>query len=447
MEERSKSELSEWLDNTQRESWQLELIFSGFVIFLLLAGLEPYHSLGERIDYISENSTHYFVLISFLYHLFRIALYILTVAVMFHVFLRGLWISTIGLRSVSGDIEWDEIKMHSLFKDFLKKKIPSFDSYIFHIEGYCSISFAFTFLILFSVLATGAYFFCLIILQLTSRAIMGIPIFTGSNDFAGDTIAMIIFALLGLVYLIDFISLGRIKRIKWLSRYYYPIYRFFGFVTFANLYRPIYYNLIDNKLGKKLVLMVFPISVLVVVVMSLKYVPDAYIPHSRTNSASNWYLHDSYEDVAKDEVTKERPSINSQVITNNHLKLFVPYLPVSHDPTIKYHCPNLEPGYFTGVKLRGGISMGRIINSKSKPEKLLECMKKLWTVSINDSIYTSVNFRFYEHPVRKQQGLLSIIPIHHLDYSEHIIKVDRIRYRNDSIEVFQGRPLWFYKDN
>ena len=444
LEQKSKSELSEWLDNTQRESWQLELIFSGFVIFLLLAGLEPYHALGEKINHLEETSTGYFIFFLFIYHIFRIALYILTIAIMIHVFLRGLWISTIGLRSVSGDIEWKEIKISSRFENYLKKKIPSFDSYIDKIEEFCSISFAFTFLMLFSVLAAGAFFICLLFIQILFQALLGVPLFTSTQGFQNEAIPMLTFVFLGLIYLIDFISLGWIKKINWLSPIYYPIYRFFGFITFANFYRPIYYNLIDNKLGRKLVMLIFPLSLLVVVLMSIRYVPNAYMPYVR--NGSTWYAYDRYEATAKDQTSMDRPSINSQVISDNHLKLFVPYLPSSHDETIKHLCPDLEPGYFTGVKLRGGFSAGKISNTKSSNEALLDCMKQLWIVELNDSIYTSVNFRFYEHPLRNQSGLLSIIPIHHLDHSEHYIKINKPRFLGDTITVFEGQPLWFYKE-
>ncbi|CAH1001421.1 hypothetical protein LEM8419_02324 [Neolewinella maritima] len=38
--------LKSWLDKLQQESWQLELLISGFVIFLLIGGLEPMFDLA-----------------------------------------------------------------------------------------------------------------------------------------------------------------------------------------------------------------------------------------------------------------------------------------------------------------------------------------------------------------------------------------------------------------
>ena len=148
---------------------------------------------------------------------------------------------------------------------------------------------------------------------------------------------------------------------------YYPIYRYFGFLTFASLYRPLYYNLIDHKLGRRLAIMILPIALAIVILMSLQYVTDAYMPSELSTHTEQAYLYDSYEDIALEDVTDDRPSIRSQVVKDNYLPLFVPYLPTSHDETIKSICPELEPGYDTGLKLRGGISAGRIVNKLADP--------------------------------------------------------------------------------
>jgi hypothetical protein len=45
-EARGKESLKTWLDGIQQDSWQLELLISGFVIFLLIGGLEPMSEWG-----------------------------------------------------------------------------------------------------------------------------------------------------------------------------------------------------------------------------------------------------------------------------------------------------------------------------------------------------------------------------------------------------------------
>ncbi len=442
-ENQNKQDLSAWLDKIQIESWQLELILSGFVIFLLLAGLEPYHALHDDIVDLGRQSIGLSIL-ELPYHIFRAAYYALIVATVFHVFLRGLWISTIGLRSVSGDIEWQKLKFSKTFDRFLQKKIPSFDGYVLQLDKLCSISFAYMFLLVFSILSVGSFLLVAIALQLTTRVAMGQDVFNDNTGIDLDDIVLILYFALGFIYLLDFITFGWFKRFKTWGKLYYPIYRFFGFVTFANVYRPLYYNLIDNKLGRKLAIGILPIGIATIIMMSLRYTGDAYM--SSSYSQDHWYLYGYYEDNASGEVDKGWCSIQSQVIGDNHIRLFAPYLPKSHDESLAHFCPDVEPGYITGFKTRGAFSAGQIDNPESDTEQLLDCMKELWRVTIDDSIYTEVNFRFYYHPLREQNGLLAMIPIHELDLSEHYIRVDRHRYLNDEMKWLDGQNLWFYKE-
>jgi len=442
-ENQNKQDLSAWLDKIQIESWQLELILSGFVIFLLLAGLEPYHALHDDIVDLGRQSIGLSIL-ELPYHIFRAAYYALIVATVFHVFLRGLWISTIGLRSVSGGIEWDTLKLTGKFDRFLQKKIPSFDGYVLQLDKLCSISFAYMFLLVFSILSVGSFLLVAIALQLTTRVAMGQDVFNDNTGIDLDDIVLILYFALGFIYLLDFITFGWFKRFKTWGKLYYPIYRFFGFVTFANVYRPLYYNLIDNKLGRKLAIGILPIGIATIIMMSLRYTGDAYM--SSSYSQDHWYLYGYYEDNASGEVDKGWCSIQSQVIGDNYIRLFAPYLPKSHDESLAHFCPDVEPGYITGFKTRGAFSAGQIDNPESDTEQLLDCMKELWRVTIDDSIYTEVNFRFYYHPLREQNGLLAMIPIHELDLSEHYIRVDRHRYLNDEMKWLDGQNLWFYKE-
>ncbi len=442
-EDPNKQDLSTWLDKIQLESWQLELILSGFVIFLLLAGLEPYHALHDDIVALGRQSMGLSI-IELPYHIFRAAYYVLIIAIVFHVFLRGLWISTIGLRSVSGDIEWDKLRLSDQFDGFLQKKIPSFDRYVLRLDKLCSISFAYMFLLVFSILSAGSFLLVAIALQVSTRMALGQDIFNNSRDTGLDDIVLMVYFALGLIYLLDFITFGWLKRFNTWSKLYYPFYRFYGFITFANIYRPLYYNLVDNKLGRKLAISILPIGIAIITMMSLKYTGDAYMSSEYTQD--HWYLYGYYEDNASGEVTKGFCSIQSKVIGDNYIRLFAPYTPKEHDNSIAHFCPEIEPGYITGFKIRGAFSAGQISNPESDTEQLLDCMKRLWRVTIDDSTYTEVNFRFYYHPLREQNGLLAMIPIHELDLTEHYIRVDRHRYIDDELKWLDGQNLWFYKE-
>lgn len=241
----SKVAFKEWLEKLQQESWQLELLISGFALFAvwearsLITLYDTYVELNRGIDSIFSGFIPTFGL--FLLIAWRIFFFNLLI----HVLARGLWIGAIGLRYVSGDINFSNFDYAPIFEDFLKKRIGSFDDYIEKLERFSSVLFAYTFLLFFIFLSLIAYFlFFILFIEL-----IGIE---GNPGILG--LLMVFAFMLGIFAFIDFISVGGIKMIKEksIARIYYIFYRIFSFLTLSFLYRPILYNFWDEKYTKRL---------------------------------------------------------------------------------------------------------------------------------------------------------------------------------------------------
>lgn len=115
MEKKQAKGLARWLQNLQQESWQLELLVSGFAIVLLVQGKE---SLNQLENYASVHLSSYdlaFPLISIIGMTVYGAWFILLVNLCIHVVLRGLWIGTIGLRSISSTIDFNKLNYSASF--------------------------------------------------------------------------------------------------------------------------------------------------------------------------------------------------------------------------------------------------------------------------------------------------------------------------------------------
>ena len=147
-----------WLDKLQTESWQLELIISGFAIYGLILTFEPIE-IKMMFAQFRDNK-----LDGVIWSIVGMASYILTFNLVVHVLLRGLWIGAIGLRYVSGDIDYQKLNYSEKFTKFLKRKVGSFDRYIAKLENYCSVLFAISFLLIFILL--GSFFSSLWLQQL-----------------------------------------------------------------------------------------------------------------------------------------------------------------------------------------------------------------------------------------------------------------------------------------
>jgi len=430
----NKKDFAKWLETLQQESWQLELIISGFAIFLLLGAYEPIENWSyevEQIKYLNPSFLDNYLNLGSV--LLFVTWYVLVVNLIIHVFLRGLWISTIGLRYVSGDIDFDTLNFTTKFNQFLRKKITSFDHYIEQLEKVCSIIFAFTFLVLFTFISVlFAIFF-----------IGSIPIvleyFGIAEDSSLTTFFQLSLTFLGLVYLLDFLSLGWLKKQKWLAKVYYPIYRLFSFITLSFLYRPLYYNLIDNKFGRKVGLLVIPYLFIVFIVSLLKIDVYDYIPTYRAQQSLN---RSYYDDLRPPENVRLSASIPSKYIDNGFVELFLPYIAKRHHSPIAEICPDLKPGN-TGIMLVDDATKKALDGVTT-----LTCLSSLYQIFINDSLRTDATYRFYTHAQRKEVGLLTILDVAYLPRGAHQLEVKskiRLPWNQSDSLFFNNKsiiPFW-----
>ncbi|NET31664.1 MAG: hypothetical protein F6K19_06640 [Cyanothece sp. SIO1E1] len=439
MEKRSKSKLTQWLEVLQQESWQLELLVSGFAIFLLIGTYEPLLDLGRKARLLaSESSTYAALLIP--YGILMAVWFALVFNLIIHVLFRGLWISTIGLRYVSDDIDFDYFGFSPPFDKFLRRRIPSFDAYIERLEKICSIIFAFTFLIIFIILSLGFF------MSVTAVFNIVLDYFGVGSGTVSNIINLIIFVTCFL-YFLDFLTLGNLKRVKWFSKFYYPIYRFYGFVTLAFLYRSMYYNLIDNKFGRWVGALIVPYIVLAMILASINFVTHTYYPSRPGKTLLSTV---KYDDTRSETARTNAASIPSKYLDNGYLEVFLPYNPGSDDKSIESLCPGLTPAKNTGVKIQGIVNFNNINNRNSDVDSLLMCMSSMHRLYVNDSLFSDPTFHFYNHPTRDNVGLITILDVNYLERGKHQFHMETYLQsrvdRRDTMLYVESAVIPFWKE-
>lgn len=249
---RTKEFFREWLEKLQQESWQLELLISGLALFGIWESRSLINGFGDYIDLNVTGvlSSH----IRIFYLFLKIAWSIFFINLLIHITVRGLWIGAIGLRYVSGDIDYDALNYSERFDKFLKRKVGDFDDYIEKLEKLSSIIFSFTFLLLFFFLSIMSLF-----IFIAAMIQIGSEVFKIDNEGLAIGITMS-FLLLTFLVFIDFISFGSLKRIETpiFSKIYYWLYRLVGILTLSFLFRPLLYNFIDDNYTRRLVIFAIP---------------------------------------------------------------------------------------------------------------------------------------------------------------------------------------------
>ncbi|OAV43690.1 hypothetical protein [Lewinella sp. 4G2] len=438
--------LSNWLNQIQRDSWQLELIISGVVIFLLLAVYEPLEAIGR--EYMLQQLAHshlvdsiVMIALSFL----MIALVLVTLGFIIHLIIRGFWIGAIGLRSVSGDFDYEALRYTERYEGWLRRRMGSFDTFIEKLEVRSSIAFSLAFLLFFALVSTALYSVFAIgvtaILVSLSILVEDITVLKYVTRVLIIAFAFVL-NLSSFIYMVDFFTLGALKRSRRLGKIYFPIYRVMGFITMASLYRPFYYNLIDHPFGRRLARMLFPLLLVSILVTGITFGRSVYLPANDAtihNVKSNSYL--TTEDP--DDIARLSPSLATYYPETDYLEVFFPTIGHEVNRTLKEQYPDLRTASKRSI---GFADLLDTYDEEVPVDTLLHAHRMIHHVYLNDSLLADAPWKFYRHPIRKQPGLVYALPIYDLPRGEHCLRFERLQYvKRDSLSWEDQGTLCFVR--
>ena len=265
-------------------------------------------------------------------------------------------------------------------------------------------------------------------------------------------IPLMFFFVFGMLFtFLDFLTQGFFKKKKWISKIYFPIYWVFGFITLSFLYKPLVYNFLDNKFGKRLSLFLVPVYIGILLLTSLKYNKSNYF------NVNSWEWRNSslYLDKTnyKDQLTEKGlfisgAMIDSKVITNSHLNLFLVYSDNTEDAVFDSN-PGLKPdedqrGMRSDIVLFGDDDRWR--SNDSLKRVYLKTINKIHEVRIDTSI---VEAEFLpSESATKEFGFETYIKIDSLAEGKHVLAVyrDRIRKGDTTQRRIASIPFWYFKD-
>lgn len=336
---RRRAEGGDHLDNLQRDSWQLELIVTGFALAGMIGG-EPVMREWADTSLVSDNDGGWVNgVLAASTSVLMSAYYITLFNFFINVVSRCLWIAAIGVRSVNPRIRYQRIRLAPRFERYLQRRNGSFDRYIHRLDDFSSLIFAITFLMIALVISLFAYGF------FVGVTVSGLKELVPSGSGAGPLVGLAVAALLlmGVLYFIDFLTLGYLKRFRWLSYVYYPFYRLYGWVTLARLYRPFYYNLVTNSRTRFVPLIVVVYLVVFAVLSTLTFTPINYLSRDRydyNDQEALLYRPHDYADQESRDPDRAVLILPSEVIEDRILKVRVAVRPV-FDKYIAGNCPDL----------------------------------------------------------------------------------------------------------
>lgn len=442
--ERPKSseegKLRRWVANLQLESWQLELLITGFSIFLLASGVDEYNNFNSRFQETKlingANGVNPLINSSFKFILntIPIGLRFFLINLLIHLLLRGFWIGIVGLSSVSSKIDFEGLNFKGKFRSFIPSNVKSLDELILYLDKISSVVFAYTFLLVFSIISV-------VIVMSIGFSLLGVSVESMmSSESPGWETALGFFVMLltlfyffvAIIFFLDTLTFSYLKKSRWFTVLYYPFYRFFAIISFSFLYRSIYYHLITNF--KKIHIVgiagilvgIFYLSTLVSDINTNKFYPE-YTERSQLMVAEVFY-----DDLRNEEQYIRTASIPSRYVDNGFLELFVRYNPANND-ILKLICPDayqmeFNPGMLIGFKegLKADSIIAAMTDNERYDERLkasIECQTSIFEVYIDGILQTDLEFSFKSHIAHKEKGYLTIIDVADLGRGKHYIEL------------------------
>lgn len=379
--------IPDWIKNLQENSWELELLISGGAIFSLFQLSDLFLDSVGSLQFTSSlaGEDFFIIIISGM-----LGIKLLTVGFIAHLLLRAYWLGLVCINYVYP--QGIAPRSKSLRYPFTTHYIPGDNLYnqIMAVDKYSGLAMFLS--IISTLVILGFIISILLVVTLPLRLL------TPSAGFWFAKLVTVIYVL----YFADLFLFGFFRKTKGLSLLLYPFYRFFDFITLRVLYRKalIIYSSNIRKWKFTLVFLLFLMLAALFTysaVYKIMHWPNMldsrnyrFVLTDFDKQVRTAYYMDNVQAADK---PFRGPAIQSQIITGNFLKLYLPYY--------KQYDELFE----------------NVNNNKFKtPAELV-------LVEIDGVEVSNVDWYNYRGFANDELGLYTIIDIKGLDRGKHILRL------------------------
>lgn len=441
-DERLISQQEEKLRELTTQSWNLELVISGAALF---ATLQLPDLLDVAFDYVRYNLMSQTVgmqglLPTMAYSMMKATCYVLFLAFLANFVMRAFWVGLVGLLAVyPTGIHYDRIPFSTKYaQNRMAAELGSLEGYILRLDRRCNIVFAVAFLFVFILILVAFSYLLTILLYSVLHPIIPLE-YWQSIKFI--TYGLFIIYLLASVVL----SLPRVRAHPSGASMHYRFtslskLMFWGFhKPFSFILNTFYSHLPYQKILRTMGVMTVVFFVLIMV--------EFFIDFSRTEqrrlSLSQRHLYSSrldslyissstYDDQRSEGQYIDRASIQSDVIQDTYIRLYVDY-PKALDTLLTRLSP--EPVW--------NNTLPRAEKRRRYAEWSNQQINRLLRININDSLYRNPGLLFTQRNQPQQQGWQTVLVPTNLKKGRNTIRIGvQADSAAKSVEIITI-PFWY----
>ncbi len=404
------------------------MLVSGVMILLLLRVPDALKS-QENIMYLLYSDATW-IAFAMLF-MTKAAAWLLIVNLIAHLVARCFWVGLVGINSVYPEGAKPETAGGgAVYKEFFAKNFDTLDVLATKVDRFSRLLFGLTFTLLTLMLIVIVTIFVVFLLALVVQKFL-FPKTPSPIIFGG--IYAFFFAPTLAIYFIDWLS----ERLKFLAplsanaswkKMATAVYHFSHTFNLGRFYSPVFGTLYSHAhkgvlnfifIGYYIAFMYLFISSDVIVYHNYLYFPKI------TKQYDVRYYH--YENHLPTGEYNFTPTIQSDIINDKYIRLFIPHRPIDDD-SLAAKFPGLAP-----------FRVGGLGFESSKPESLddvaksLGALKEFYLVTLNDSALVGASYSFYTHPKSTMRGLMIYIPVDGLPKGRHLLIVRQpfTRFKRD----------------
>ena len=401
--------------------WELELLLSGALVFGLAQLPGQMDAWYYRVAPALDGGWASAVLLVWIY--VKIALYAVTGGFMLHLAIRAYWVGVIGLEAVfPKGIVWEKTRAGPIMRDVQRRITPTLQQLIDGADRAASLVFALG-LTLGMLLVVSALMVALA--SALAYATVGLFLSSVAAAVAVEVFIILFIAPLLVATVIDRRWGDRLPPESRAARFVRRVGGTAARIARYTAFQPLFLTIITNARAQKRVTVAFMALMIGGIMFAAR---DRLFTGRGMTDGYAWLPDevgrqgldpDFYDDrLDSGGLATDVPSIQSEMVRDPYVRLFIPYRPRRHNELLENGCaPRGSGPPQPALPTRPTTDAAR--------EAVLACLAKLQPVTLNGRPL-AVPFRFYTQPKTGIRGIAAFIPVQGLPRGENVLTVGRL---------------------
>lgn len=416
--------------------WELELLIAGAVVFAMMQvpgqldawfrGLEPRLSMSA------------FQVVYLVYTYGKIIAYTLIGAFLLQLSARAYWVGLIGVEAVfPHGARWDADRYGPVTREVMRERTTStLQSLIDRADRFASLIFGFTFtVVMILVVGIGLTGLLWALAYGISRVALG-----GEHHLEVFGVLLLALFLPSLVLWAADRTVGtRLRPGGWPHRVLRAGIVGTYWLNLTWLYGTVMSTLFSNlpKRTASLVMFGVPFGFMALLLVqgalgkALGLDGPAYLPDEAGRRGVRYVYYESQR--VPSELYRNAPSIQSDIVREPYVRLFIPYNTRLLDRVIERRCPWVRPFEDSGGANGAGVA------DDAAMDAVLRCWSSLQRVTLNGRPLQP-SYRFSTNPETGMRGIVAYLPTAGLPRGENVLIVERPPLLDDLGPLVKPRP-------